>query len=190
MIRSDFPIRTTNLQRGLCCEQGVPTSSDLRSQLDRSRRRASKLKSNNTNATVILDELISFLEAGLGLECAHKAMFTSLSVVLSKYNPDRVMEHLKLFWARINMPGMIRACEEAHLWPELIFLYCHDDEWDKCCSGHDRALFRYLGTSFFQGYHIQSCLMSIDQIRSSYKAFRPQAHILGPYKHAWDDSCL
>jgi clathrin heavy chain len=25
---------------------------------------------------------------------------------------------------------MIRACEDAHLWPELIFLYCHYDEWD------------------------------------------------------------
>ena len=25
---------------------------------------------------------------------------------------------------------MIRGCEEAHLWPELIFLYCHYDEWD------------------------------------------------------------
>jgi hypothetical protein len=25
---------------------------------------------------------------------------------------------------------MIKACEDAHLWPELIFLYCHYDEWD------------------------------------------------------------
>lgn len=25
---------------------------------------------------------------------------------------------------------MIRSCEEAHLWPELIFLYVHYDEWD------------------------------------------------------------
>ena len=25
---------------------------------------------------------------------------------------------------------MIRACEDAHLWPELIFWYCHYDEWD------------------------------------------------------------
>jgi clathrin heavy chain len=40
------------------------------------------------------------------------------------------MEHLKLFWSRIVIPRMIRACEEAHLWPELIFLYCHYDEWD------------------------------------------------------------
>ncbi len=76
------------------------------------------------------DELISLLEAGLGLERAHMGMFTELGIALSKYHPERVMEHLKLFWSRINIPKMIRACEEAHLWPELVFLYCHYDEWD------------------------------------------------------------
>ncbi|CAO1596571.1 MAG: hypothetical protein LQ349_003377 [Xanthoria aureola] len=76
------------------------------------------------------DELIALLEAGLGLERAHMGMFTELGIALSKYHPDRVMEHLKLFWSRINIPKMIRSCEEAHLWPELIFLYCHYDEWD------------------------------------------------------------
>lgn len=76
------------------------------------------------------EELISLLEAGLGLERAHMGMFTELGIALAKYHPDRVMEHLKLFWSRINIPKMIRACEEAHLWPELIFLYCHYDEWD------------------------------------------------------------
>ncbi|QKX62693.1 uncharacterized protein TRUGW13939_09854 [Talaromyces rugulosus] len=76
------------------------------------------------------DELISLLEAGLGLERAHMGMFTELGIALSKYHPDRVMEHIKLFWSRINIPKMIRACEEANLWPELVFLYCHYDEWD------------------------------------------------------------
>jgi clathrin heavy chain len=76
------------------------------------------------------EELISLLEAGLGLERAHMGMFTELGIALSKYHPDRVMEHLKLFWSRINIPKMIRGCEEAHLWPELVFLYCHYDEWD------------------------------------------------------------
>lgn len=76
------------------------------------------------------DELISLLEAGLGLERAHMGMFTELGIALSKYHPDRVMEHLRLFWSRINIPKMIRACEEAHLWPELVFLYAHYDEWD------------------------------------------------------------
>lgn len=76
------------------------------------------------------DELISLLEAGLGLERAHMGMFTELGIALSKFYPNRVMEHIKLFWSRIQNTRMLRACEDAHLWPELIFLYCHDDEWD------------------------------------------------------------
>ncbi|KAF2112345.1 clathrin heavy chain [Lophiotrema nucula] len=76
------------------------------------------------------DELISLLEAGLGLERAHMGMFTELGIALTKYHAERVMEHLRLFWSRINIPKMIRATEEAHLWPELIFLYIHYDEWD------------------------------------------------------------
>ncbi|KAK4987890.1 Clathrin heavy chain [Elasticomyces elasticus] len=76
------------------------------------------------------DELIALLEAGLGLERAHMGMFTELGIALSKYHPERVMEHLRIFWGRINIPKMIKACEEAHLWPELVFLYAHYDEWD------------------------------------------------------------
>jgi len=33
------------------------------------------------------------------------------------------MEHLKLFYGRINIPKVIKAAEQAHLWPELVFLY-------------------------------------------------------------------
>ncbi|KAI3390877.1 hypothetical protein diail_8455 [Diaporthe ilicicola] len=76
------------------------------------------------------DELIDLLEQGLGLERAHMGMFTELGIALSKYHPERLMEHLKLFWSRMNMPKMIRACEEANLWPELVFCYYHYDEYD------------------------------------------------------------
>lgn len=40
------------------------------------------------------------------------------------------MEHLKLFYSRINIPKVIRATEQAHLWSELVFLYVHYDEFD------------------------------------------------------------
>ncbi|ODV62818.1 clathrin heavy chain [Ascoidea rubescens DSM 1968] len=76
------------------------------------------------------DELISLFESGLGLERAHMGMFTELAILYSKYIPAKTMEHLKLFWSRINIPKVLKACKEAHLWPELIFLYCHYDEWD------------------------------------------------------------
>jgi clathrin heavy chain len=76
------------------------------------------------------DELISLLEGGLGLERAHMGMFTELGIALCKYHPERVFEHVKIFWTRLNMPKMIAACSEAHLWPELVFLYHHYEEHD------------------------------------------------------------
>ena len=40
------------------------------------------------------------------------------------------MEHLKLFSTRINIPRLIRVCEEFHHWKELVFLYVQYDEYD------------------------------------------------------------
>ena len=76
------------------------------------------------------DELIDLLEAGLGLERAHMGMFTELGIALCKYRPQGVSEYIRMFWSRINLSKMMVACEDAHLWPELILLYQHDDEWD------------------------------------------------------------
>jgi len=76
------------------------------------------------------EEIINLLEAGLSLERAHMGIFTELAILLSKYRPAKLMEHLKLFVARINIPKVIRATEKAHLWPELVFLYIKYDEFD------------------------------------------------------------
>lgn len=79
-------------------------------------------------------------------------IFTELSIMYSKYRPSKcesfsfwlwdallihgiVMEHLRLFVARINIPKVIKATEKAHLWPELVFLYIKYDEfvsWANC----------------------------------------------------------
>jgi clathrin heavy chain len=78
-------------------------------------------------------------------------LFTALGDALAKYHPERVMEHLRLFWSRINIPKMIRSVEEAHLWPELIFLYIHYDEFDNAALGQhllSRLTFRV--TDIFQ----------------------------------------
>ncbi|EGN91992.1 hypothetical protein SERLA73DRAFT_99912 [Serpula lacrymans var. lacrymans S7.3] len=76
------------------------------------------------------DEVLSLLEAGLSLERAHMGIFTELSILYSKYRPGKLMEHLKLFVSRINIPKVIKAAEKAHLWPELVFLYIKYDEFD------------------------------------------------------------
>ncbi|KAI0716028.1 clathrin heavy chain 1 [Cerioporus squamosus] len=76
------------------------------------------------------DEVLSLLEAGLSLERAHMGIFTELAILYSKYRPSKLMEHLKLFVSRINIPKVIKAAERAHLWPELVFLYIKYDEFD------------------------------------------------------------
>ncbi|KAI8968277.1 hypothetical protein BDF20DRAFT_827793 [Mycotypha africana] len=80
------------------------------------------------------EEIIKLLEAGLGLERAHMGMFTELAILYSKYAPEQMMEHLKLYVSRINMPKVIRACNEVHLWRELVFLYVNYDEYDNAVT--------------------------------------------------------
>merc|ERR1719478_38840 len=76
------------------------------------------------------EEVIAVMEAGLGLERAHMGIFTELGVLYSKYRESKLMEHIKLFWSRLNIRKMLKACEENAHWSELTFLYLHYDEFD------------------------------------------------------------
>ncbi|KNE65463.1 hypothetical protein AMAG_11086 [Allomyces macrogynus ATCC 38327] len=76
------------------------------------------------------DQVMALLEASLNLERAHMGMFTELAIQYTKYHPGKLDEHLKLYWQRINIPKVIRATEQAHLWSALVFLYTKYDEFD------------------------------------------------------------
>ncbi|KRY15216.1 Clathrin heavy chain 1 [Trichinella patagoniensis] len=76
------------------------------------------------------EELINLLEAALGLERSHMGIFTELAILYSKYKPEKMREHLELFWSRVNIPKVLRAAEQAHLWAELVFLYDKYEEYD------------------------------------------------------------
>ncbi|XP_023567489.1 clathrin heavy chain 2 isoform X3 [Octodon degus] len=76
------------------------------------------------------EELIFLLEAALGLERAHMGMFTELAILYSKFKPQKMPEHLELFWSRVNIPKVLRAAKQAHLWAELVFLYDKHEEYD------------------------------------------------------------
>lgn len=58
-----------------------------------------------------------------GLERAHMGIFTELGLLYAKFKPDKLMEHLKLFGKRVNIPRLIRVCEEQEHWKELVYLY-------------------------------------------------------------------
>ena len=76
------------------------------------------------------DALLQLVEAGLALERAHVGMFTELAILYSKYKPEKLMDHLRLYYTRMNIPKVLRACERNNQWPELAFLYIHYDEHD------------------------------------------------------------
>ncbi|OBA27121.1 clathrin heavy chain [Hanseniaspora valbyensis NRRL Y-1626] len=111
------------------------------------------------------EELISLFEAGLGLERAHMAMFTELAILYTKYNPGKTNEHLKLFWSRINIPKVIRAVETAHLWPELIFLYAHYDEWDNAALTVIEK-----STDNFDHLYFKDIIVKVSNLEIYYKA--------------------
>ena len=80
------------------------------------------------------DQLITLMESGIGLEKAHMGIFTELGILYARYRPEKLMEHLKLFSTRLNVPQLIRICEEIELWKELTFLYVQYDEYDNALA--------------------------------------------------------
>lgn len=62
---------------------------------------------------------------------ARETYVTALGLLSTRHRANilLVMEHLKLFVTRINLPKAIKAAERAHLWPELALLYIKYDEF-------------------------------------------------------------
>jgi clathrin heavy chain len=65
------------------------------------------------------EELLTLLESGLNLERAHVGMFTELAILYSKYKPQKLMEHIKLFYNRMHIPKVLRVCEKNQQWPGM-----------------------------------------------------------------------
>ena len=85
------------------------------------------------------EELIQLLEDGMGLEQTHTGVFTGLGVLYSKYKPEKLMEHIKYFWSRMNTQAVLRACEAGRHWAEAAWLYTETKEYDsaaRCMMDH------------------------------------------------------
>merc|ERR1719343_1678291 len=76
------------------------------------------------------DHLVSLFEQGLGLEDAHIGIFTELGILYTKHVPEKVMEHCKVFFSKLNVSKVVRACERARLWSPAVYLYMADKQAD------------------------------------------------------------
>lgn len=76
------------------------------------------------------DELISMMEAALGLERVHMGIFTELAILYAKFRPSQLADHLNTFINRINIPRVIEVSREQGMWKELVTLHRAYDEYD------------------------------------------------------------
>jgi len=113
------------------------------------------------------EELINLLESALGLERAHMGMFTELAILYSKYKPAKMREHLELFWSRVNIPKVLRAAEQAHLWAELVFLYDKYEEYDNAVI----AMMNHPSEAWREG-HFKDIITKVANIELYYKAIQ------------------
>ncbi|KAM3963949.1 clathrin heavy chain [Aphomia sociella] len=113
------------------------------------------------------DELISLLEAALGLERAHMGMFTELAILYSKYKTAKMREHLELFWSRVNIPKVLRAAEHAHLWSELVFLYDKYEEYDNAAL----TMMQHPTEAWREG-HFKDIITKVANMELYYKAIQ------------------
>ncbi len=79
-------------------------------------------------------ELIALMEAGVGVDRAHMGIFTELGMLYASHKPEKLMEHIRLFSARINIPRLISQCINVAMWSELAYLYRCYDEFDNACE--------------------------------------------------------
>lgn len=75
-------------------------------------------------------QLVSLFEQGLGLEDAHIGIFTELGILYTKHVPEKVMEHCKVFFNKLNVSKVVKACERARLFSPAVYLYMTDKQYD------------------------------------------------------------
>ena len=73
-------------------------------------------------------ELIQLFEANIGQERNH--VITELAILYSKYMEEKLMDHCRNYYDKMNVPKVIRICELHYQWPEVIFLHNNQNGYD------------------------------------------------------------
>jgi len=111
------------------------------------------------------DELISVLEAGINLERTHQSIFTALGIMYAKHRDEKLMEHLKLFATRSNIPQLITACRENLLWSECVFLTTQYEQFDQALE----IMISETGSSAWKHELCKEILLKCSNIETIYK---------------------
>lgn len=107
-------------------------------------------------------------------------IFTELGILYAKFKPEKLMEHLKLFGKRLNIPRLIRVCEEQGQWRELVHLYIQYDEYDNaanCMMQHSSVAWEHVT--------FKDVVVKVSNVDVYYKGIRFYLQV-GPASHTVD----
>lgn len=68
------------------------------------------------------------------MERAHIGIFTELGVMYAKYKPEKLMEHIRNYFQKLNVSKLLRVCERYLLWNEAVYLYTNYNEHDNAIN--------------------------------------------------------
>lgn len=103
-------------------------------------------------------------------------MFTELAIAYSKYKEEKLMEHLKMYSSRINIPKAIRACEDAYLWREYVYLYVQYDEFDNAAL----AIMQHAAVAW-EHDNFKNVIVKVTNLEYYYKVRDPFSRTRVPY---------
>lgn len=78
------------------------------------------------------EEIIMLLAEAISSESAHNGIYTELAILYCKYKPQKVRKYLEIAWSFVDTIQILSIIESKHLWPELLFLYDKNEDYDNC----------------------------------------------------------
>ncbi|CCW66995.1 unnamed protein product [Phytomonas sp. Hart1] len=80
------------------------------------------------------EDLLAILKMAAGVQGAHMGIFTEIGVLLARYNPEKLLEHINIYPRKINTHKMVSVCELYHHWLPLRVLQVNNEDWMSAVS--------------------------------------------------------
>eukprot|EP00796_Vickermania_ingenoplastis_P005063 gene5063-3650_t len=75
------------------------------------------------------EEYLTVLKTASGNQGAHMGIFTEMGVLLAKYKPEKLLEHINMYTKKLSIHRMTSVCEQYHHWVALRLIHIINDDW-------------------------------------------------------------
>ncbi|EPY28930.1 clathrin heavy chain [Strigomonas culicis] len=84
---------------------------------------------NRYESRGLWEDLYNVLKTAAGNQGAHMGVFTEMGVILAKYRPEKLLEHINMYLKKLNTHKMLSVCEQYHHWVPLRVLHVNNEDY-------------------------------------------------------------